>query len=79
MSQLEVENAIVEYMNDAEKLLMNASNKKRYVILNIKQQFPDSNDSDIEKIIEVFIMISKVSVKLSINKPKNNNECCVFM
>jgi hypothetical protein len=79
MNHSEVENAIVEYMNDAETLLMNASNKKRYVVLKIKQQFPDINDSDIENTIEVFIMVSKLSVKLSVNKSKNNNNCCVSM
>ena len=78
MLNLEIENAIVDVMNEAEKLLMNSETKKKFVVLKIKQKFPDIDESDIEDSIEVFIMVSKLSVKILFNLGKKS-DCCMMI
>lgn len=78
MENLEIENAIVEAMNQAEKLLMDSETKKKFVILEIKQKFPNVDESDIESSIEIFIMVSKLSVKMLFNLAKKR-DCCIMV
>jgi hypothetical protein len=77
MLDIEIENAIVEAMNQAEGLLMNSQSKKTFVILTIKQKFPDVAEKDIEDSIEILVHVSKISVRLLINLVKKN-KCCLI-
>jgi len=77
MLDIEIENAIVAAMNQAEGLLMNSQSKKTFVILTIKQKFPDVDEKDIEDSIEILVHVSKISVRLLINLAKKN-KCCLI-
>lgn len=77
MLDLEIDKAIVEAMNQAEGLMMNSQSKKKFVVLTIKEKFPNVDEKDIEDSIEILVHISKISTRLLINLAQKN-KCCLI-